>query len=122
MGKQAFLLLFLLGSYFTTSFAQSNSSAPQTAVQKLGQRVFEQRCPVCHTQPALNSRRYGPALSKGLVESNEDMIRQVIVDGVPGRMPGFKYGLTASEIDAIIAYLKTVPAPASIGVKNSSTN
>jgi mono/diheme cytochrome c family protein len=26
-------------------------------------------------------------------------------------MPGFKFGLQASEIDAIVEYLKTVPKP-----------
>jgi mono/diheme cytochrome c family protein len=37
-------------------------------------------------------------------------MRQVIMDGTP-RMPGFKVKFSSSQIDAIIAYLKTVPAP-----------
>jgi mono/diheme cytochrome c family protein len=39
------------------------------------------------------------------------MIRDYIRNGSK-RMPGFKYGLEPSEIDAIVEYLKTVPKPA----------
>jgi len=35
----------------------------------------------------------------------------VIGDGTP-RMPGFKYQYDSTQIAAIVAYLKTVPAPA----------
>jgi len=35
----------------------------------------------------------------------------VIANGTP-RMPGFRYDLKPAEIDAIIAYIKTIPAPA----------
>jgi mono/diheme cytochrome c family protein len=37
-------------------------------------------------------------------------MRQVIMDGTP-RMPGFKLQFEPAQIDAVIAYLKTVPAP-----------
>jgi mono/diheme cytochrome c family protein len=34
----------------------------------------------------------------------------VISNGTP-RMPGFKHHFERGEIDAVVAYLKTVPAP-----------
>lgn len=76
----------------------------------LGRRVFQQRCGVCHTAPAITSGIYGPVLYKDLVEGNEESVRRFIQNGSK-RMPGFKYGLGPSEIDAVIAYLKTVPKP-----------
>jgi mono/diheme cytochrome c family protein len=42
---------------------------------------------------------------------NADALRQFISNGTP-RMPGFKYTFKSAEIDAIVAYIKTIPAPA----------
>ena len=38
-------------------------------------------------------------------------MRQYITEGTP-RMPSFKAYLKSSDIDAIISYVRTVPAPA----------
>ena len=92
--------------------AQQTPATPLTDVQKDGRRIFQQRCAVCHTLPTVVSKRYGPALYKEIVEDNEDNIRDVILEGREGLMPGFKYGLARAEIDSIIEYLKTVNRPA----------
>jgi len=92
--------------------AQQTPATPLTDVQKDGRRIFQQRCAVCHTLPTVVSKRYGPALYKEIVEDNEDNIRDVILEGREGLMPGFKYGLTRAEIDSIVEYLKTVNRPA----------
>jgi mono/diheme cytochrome c family protein len=98
--------------------APQGASAQQVATnnglnesQKLGRQVFAQSCGVCHLPPALNARTYGPALSKETAGGNDEVIRGVITEGTP-RMPGFKHYLERGQIDAIIAYLKTVPATA----------
>jgi mono/diheme cytochrome c family protein len=82
-----------------------------TDTQKLGQRLFEQSCGVCHTRPTLVSGLYGPTLSKDAAGGREDLIRDVITNGTP-RMPAFKYTYDATQIAAIAAYLKIMPAPA----------
>jgi mono/diheme cytochrome c family protein len=82
-----------------------------TASQKLGQRLFEQSCGVCHTPPTLVSGLYGPALSKEAAGGREDVVRDVISNGTP-RMPGFKYTYDAEQIAAIAAYLAIMPVPA----------
>ena len=92
--------------------AQKTSSGSLTDQQKNGRRIFQQRCAVCHTLPTVVSKRYGPALYKELVEDNEDNIRNFIMEGSEGLMPGFKYGLSRGEIDSIVEYLKTVNRPA----------
>jgi mono/diheme cytochrome c family protein len=89
-------------------------AAAQTALddtQKLGQRLFEQSCGVCHTRPTLVSGLYGPALSKEAAGGREDVVRDVISNGTP-RMPGFKYTYDPNQIAAIAAYLKIMPVPA----------
>ena len=105
----AAILLLSPCSGVSTARAQSDSNL--TPTQELGRRVFQQRCAVCHTKVNLASPMYGISLNKELVEGNEKMIADYIRNGSK-KMPGFKYGLEPSEIDAIVAYLKTVPKPA----------
>lgn len=76
--------------------------------QKLGRRLFEQSCGVCHTRPTLVSGMYGPELSRDSSGGKEEYMREVIANGTP-RMPGFKYTYSPNEIAAIAAYLKTMP-------------
>jgi len=85
---------------------QSDSNL--TPTQTLGRRVLQQHCAVCHTKVDLVNPMYGIPLNKDLVDGKEDMIRDYIRNGSK-RMPAFKYALESSEIDAIVAYLKTVP-------------
>jgi len=82
-----------------------------TATQKLGRQVFAQSCGICHLPPQINARTYGPLLSKDTAGGSDEVIRGLISEGTP-RMPAFKHYLARAEIDAIIAYLKTVPATA----------
>ncbi len=79
--------------------------------ESLGMRLFNQSCRVCHTKPQLTSPQYGPALSKETLGGKADLLREFISNGT-ARMPGFKYHFKPGEIDAIVSYLKTVPAPA----------
>jgi mono/diheme cytochrome c family protein len=76
--------------------------------QKLGRRLFEMSCGVCHTRPTLVSGMYGPELSKESAGGQEEIMRTVISDGTP-RMPGFKYTYNPDQIAAIASYLKTMP-------------
>jgi mono/diheme cytochrome c family protein len=111
------LLLLLLAIPLAVPAQQDKSSSTVTLNdgQILGRRVFQQRCAVCHTESTPGARRYGPVLYKELVDGNEDSIRDFISNGSKGKMPGFKYGLDASEINAIVEYLKTVPRPVKRG-------
>jgi mono/diheme cytochrome c family protein len=49
-------------------------------------------------------------LSKQSLGGEEHALHDFIANGTP-RMPGFKYFFAPAQIDAIVAYLKTVPAP-----------
>jgi mono/diheme cytochrome c family protein len=50
---------------------------------------------------------YGPRLSQANIVGREEAARATIADGTT-RMPAFRHGLTAAQIDLIIAYLKKV--------------
>jgi len=81
------------------------------ATQKTGQHLFNQSCRVCHAKPQLTSVQYGPVLSKASASGSAQAMHEVIANGTP-RMPGFKYQFKPEQIDAIVAYLMTVPPPA----------
>ena len=115
--KSGTLIFLLLALPLVVPARQEKSAAPVTLneTQVLGRRVFQQRCAICHTESTPGARRYGPVLSKELVDGNEETIRDFISNGSKGKMPGFKYGLEPSEINAIVEYLKTVARPAKHG-------
>ena len=74
-----------------------------------GMQLFNQHCRVCHTKPLLTSGQYGPILSQSSLGGDERALHDFIANGAP-RMPGFKYSFAPAQIDAVVAYLKTVPA------------
>jgi len=90
------------------ALAQTDNLSEQ---QRHGRQVFAQSCGVCHLAPSLNARTYGPSLNKASANGDNDIMREYILNGTP-RMPAFKYYLNTSDIDAIISYVRTVPAPA----------
>ena len=92
----------------------SGASAQQVAdnlndVQRHGRQLLAQSCGVCHLPPSLNARSYGPPLNSASGNNDDALLREYIESGTP-RMPGFKLHLKSAEIDAIIAYVRTVPA------------
>jgi mono/diheme cytochrome c family protein len=76
--------------------------------QKLGWRLFETSCGVCHTRPTLIAGLYGPELNQDSAGGREETIRDVVTNGTP-RMPAFKYTYNPEQIAAIAAYVKTLP-------------
>jgi mono/diheme cytochrome c family protein len=78
--------------------------------QLSGMALFNQHCRVCHAKPQLSSPMYGPVLSQKSLNGQDTMMKNVITNGSP-RMPAFKYTFAPAQIDSIVAYLKTVPAP-----------
>jgi mono/diheme cytochrome c family protein len=90
--------------------AQSAGSPALDDQQTQGMRLFNQHCRVCHTKPLLTSPQYGPVLSKSSLGGEDRALHDFIAAGTP-RMPGFQYFFMPAQIDAIVAYLKTVPAP-----------
>jgi mono/diheme cytochrome c family protein len=102
----AFVLLAALPHYLSAQPAD----AQLNDTQQLGQSLFVQSCGVCHLKPQLTAVQFAPVLSRDSLGGQEDVMRQVIANGTP-RMPGFKFHFDQTQIAAIAAYLKTVPAP-----------
>jgi mono/diheme cytochrome c family protein len=100
--RHAWSIALLLGA--APAVAQDNLDA----TQRQGEHLFNQSCRVCHAKPQLTSVQYGPVLSRDSASGDQRAMREIIANGTP-RMPGFKYHFKPEQIDAIVAYLKTVP-------------
>src|SRR6266545_104101 len=105
MKRNDWIVLILLAGVPQVIFAADHHLNEQ---QKLGWRLFEQSCGVCHTRPTLISGMYGPELSKVNLGGQEELLRTFISNGT-ARMPGFKYTYSPEQIAAIAAYIKTLP-------------
>ena len=110
MRHRASMLLILLAAA-APAHAQGDFRDTQLSETQLrGRQIFAQSCGICHLQPSLGVKTYGPMLNKTATAGNDEVMRTFIVNGTD-RMPAFKYYLKPTEIEAVIAYLRTVPAP-----------
>jgi mono/diheme cytochrome c family protein len=111
MLRNALIAAALPGLFVCVTAAVAEGDAASDQV-KLGERLVNQSCVVCHFAPQITSGTYAPALSKDSFGGKAETLHQFIADGSP-RMPGFKYQFKPEQIDAIVAYIKTIPpAPA----------
>jgi mono/diheme cytochrome c family protein len=105
---RAAAVLLLCSIVSLAAFAQSTDPHLLPDKERLGWRLYEQSCSICHTKPNLVLGQFGPSLSRESLGGKPELVREVIANGTP-RMPGFKYHFAPAEIDAIIAYLQTLP-------------
>ena len=82
---------------------------PETVFR--GRVLWVQKCAFCHDglgQPTYKTM--GPWLDQDLVKSLTDDAVKVLIQYGTARMPGFRYGLSPSQVDDLLNFLKTVPA------------
>ena len=84
----AVLLLCCIAS--PAVFAQSSDPHQLPDNERLGWRLYEQSCSICHTKPNLVLGQFGPVLSRETLNGRPELVREVIANGTP-RMPGFKH-------------------------------
>jgi mono/diheme cytochrome c family protein len=93
---------------------KSDAELGLTPTQAIGRHVFDANCARCH-QPYSSRGLHGPSLhnlyKKQYLPSgtpaNDDRITEVIVRG-RAKMPPFGNSLSDAQIDALLAYLKTL--------------
>jgi mono/diheme cytochrome c family protein len=122
----AFTVMFPIGLAAQESAPATvpKHAAPRPALneqQKRGEALFVQNCSLCHI-PSNQKKKLGiqgPSLQGLFTEdSDEDFLRQFIQQGVPEKMPGFRYDLDSKQIDDLIAFLKAGAYLKTPGVAN----
>jgi mono/diheme cytochrome c family protein len=114
-GCFALVLLALPASGQTAGRVQQPSSAQDltlTGDAARGEFLFLQRCSVCHLNLAKSGPvpGAGPSLKGVLKDASperEAKVRTQIRIG-SARMPGFQYGLTATQLEQLMAYLRVI--------------
>src|SRR5258706_7353797 len=101
-------LLIALAAAAPVAYAQPSDL---NDMQLLGRQVFAQSCGICHLQPSLGVKTYGPMLNKAAAAGSDEVMRAFIVNGTD-RMPALKHYLTPADVASIIAYIRTVPMAA----------
>ena len=89
---------------------QTPPSASLSATEHAGEKLFLQRCSLCHLGSAPTYKPYGPPLDGIVTAKGDDRVRKVILEGSTG-MPGWRYALDPAQVDHIIAYIKTLRKP-----------
>jgi mono/diheme cytochrome c family protein len=92
---------------------RQRAGRPQTEQQMRGEALFFQNCTLCHTTADNRGQKglgiLAPTELIGLYKRpglSDTTVRQFIMTGSPGKMPGFRYTLSADDLDDLIAYLK----------------
>src|SRR5260370_38358258 len=102
-------LFFLTISAFLLAqhqLAQTAPGKPVTEAEKTGQKLFFQRCSVCHMGTSPAYRLYGPPLYDDVVKaSGDDAVRKKIRDG-SSAMPAWNNTFNPAEPAKTVPLLK----------------
>jgi mono/diheme cytochrome c family protein len=93
---------------------KSDAELGLNPTQAIGRHVFDANCARCH-EPYSSRGLHGPSLHnlykkeflRNGMPANDDRITEVIERG-RAKMPAFGNTLSDSQIDALLAYLKTL--------------
>ena len=111
MRREPLSLLFVFLGLTATASAQGPSNGfPTNDTQRLGQRLFNQSCIVCHGNID-DVVATAPVLTKNTLGGDLTALKELISNGTAlagGRMPAWRYRFTPDEIDAIAMYIKTI--------------
>ena len=110
------LLLLTVAGVRSEPASQIGKDSELNEQERMGHAFFMQRCSFCHaprtTKAGADAKVPSGGILAGLFQdagsSQEMRVRQIVLNGISDKMPGFEHGLDSEEIDAIIAYIKTL--------------
>ena len=97
-------MAFLTAGICLAVNAESLEKPGMTAKEKLGYRLFDHNCAHCHGEDARGDE--GPDLH-GLAKSDK-RIEKIIKEGIKGEMPAFGKKFSDPDVQALIAFLRTL--------------
>ena len=109
MRKTVVLWLLLAGALPAARADEPALNRPLTDAEQHGQALFDRHCASCHPRVPVPGA-VAPAVSRESQGGQAELMADIIRKGTP-RMPGFANRLGEADVQAIVQYLKTVPAP-----------
>ncbi len=77
--------------------------SPRAKIEQ-GRTLFSRNCAHCHGEDARGDE--GPNLHD--LKKSDSRLRQIITQGIKGEMPKFNTKFSNAEVEALIAYLRTL--------------
>jgi mono/diheme cytochrome c family protein len=109
-----FLTTFLVVAAVALAGTSGIATAQKPAVSakaKHGEEVFKANCIGCHSKEAGDTTPFGPPNLHGVLGKNPVLTPQQATETIKqgkGVMPAFEGKLNDSDINAVVAYLKTL--------------
>jgi mono/diheme cytochrome c family protein len=103
----AFSATIVVAACFVTSATAADTLSGRA---KQGQAVFRQRCASCHNKQPGDTSPFGPPNLNGIFRGPSHLTTKQAVDIIEkgkSPMPAFGDVLTRSDVDDVIAYLRT---------------
>ena len=107
MKRSVAMVVLLAATWPLGALAQTDNLSP---AQKHVRMILTQNCNICHLPQNPGSATYGPRLSKTTANGDDNLMREVILNGLV-KMPAWKYTLNNNDVSDIIAYVRTLPEP-----------
>ena len=108
--RRSICIAFVIGVLAPIEAATQSTppSSKLTDQQLAGLVVFKSNCTLCHTvgRPAPRRTSLIEAFRSGRLK--EDAAQEIILGGLPQRMPGFERTLASQDVENLIAYLKSL--------------
>ncbi|OFW14787.1 MAG: hypothetical protein A3H29_08195 [Acidobacteria bacterium RIFCSPLOWO2_02_FULL_67_21] len=102
--------VFMLPLSLGAQSRYATAGKAQTDAELRGETFFNKTCFLCHN-PTGQTKEVGVAVTDlvGLFKRpgvTEEYVRMRIQEGIPRRMPAYKYTFKPEQLDRIIAYLR----------------
>ena len=118
--RKSFFVLsgWALLSFVISAQAQEKLCDTETSFGRSDNTLFGKQCATCHSLSGY-WKKVAPPLGKVFKEkqlltgqpTSKEAVRDIIANGIPSQMPGFRYTLTPVEIDQLVSYLQRVRCP-----------
>ena len=111
VGKALRWLLSILAPVVLLSAVTAGAGAPASDEAARGEQLFQANCAMCHGADARGMMGMHPALTGVIDRLTQEGVAVTIRNGRDTRppMPAFEGRLSDGDIDAVIAYLATLP-------------
>ncbi|MBT9330809.1 c-type cytochrome [Paracidobacterium acidisoli] len=112
--RQSVVAAIAIAAFSAAGFAALSATPPPVASAhaKQGDAIFHKRCIVCHSKQPGDMSPFGPPNLHGVFDPGSQLkitpadAVNIITHG-RGHMPSFAGTLSKSEIESVVAYLKT---------------
>jgi cytochrome c oxidase cbb3-type subunit 3 len=119
MKRTILVVAMILGGLSPLAAQNQSNSAPAPAA---GKPIFESHCAACHGLDGSGGEAPNIASAPDVRAMSDAQLTQIVHDGFTGGMPGFSGNLSATEITAVVSYLRDLQHPRQSGAAGDAAS